>query len=60
MEELLSNGKAATVQVTLKGPRLHQYFPEKYTQQQIEDIILSLLKNWKSQQKGAVPNDHDG
>ena len=60
MEDLLSNGKVATVQVTLKGPRLHQYFPEDYTQQQIEDIILSLLKNWKSQQKGAVPNDHDG
>ena len=60
MEDLLSNGKAATVQVTLKGTRLHQFFPEDYTQQQIEDIILSLLKNWKSQQKGAVPNDHDG
>ena len=60
MEDLLSNGKVATVQVTLKGPRLHQFFPEDYTQQQIEDIILSLLKNWKSQQKGAVPNDHDG
>ncbi len=60
MEDLLTNGKVATVQVTLKGPRLHQYFPEDYTQQQIEDIILSLLKNWKSQQKGAVPNDHDG
>ncbi len=58
MEDLLSNGKAATVQVTLKGTRLHQFFPEDYTQQQIEDIILSLLKNWKSQQKGAVPNDH--
>lgn len=60
MEDLLSNGKVATVQVTLKEPRLHQFFPEDYTQQQIEDIILSLLKNWKSQQKGAVPNDHDG
>ena len=60
MEDLLSNGKAATIQVTLKGTRLHQFFPEDYTQQQIEDIILSLLKNWKSQQKGAVPNDHDG
>ena len=49
MEDLLSNGKVATVQVTLKGPRLHQFFPEDYTQQQMEDIILSLLKN-----------DHDG
>lgn len=60
MEDLLSNGKAATVQVTLKGTRLHQFFPEDYTQQQMEEVILTLLKNWKSQQKGAVPNDHDG
>lgn len=39
---------------------LRQYFPKEYTQRQMEEVILSLLENWKFQQKGAEPNDHDG
>ena len=37
---------------------LNQYFPKDYTQQQMEEVVFTLLKNWKSQQKGAVSNDH--
>ena len=53
-------GKLPRYKSRLKDRACINNFPEDYTQQQMEDIILSLLKNWKSQQKGAVPNDHDG
>ena len=58
--DILSDKKPPPVKITLKKEYLSQYFPKDYTQQQMEEVILTLLKNWKSQQKGAVPNDHDG
>ena len=57
---VLAQGKSGPMQVTLKKKCLSQYFPKDYTQQQIEEVILSLLKTWKSQQKGVVTNDSDG
>lgn len=38
------------MQVILKKDRLKQYFPSSYTPQQIEEVILSLLDSWKTQQ----------
>ena len=35
------------VQVTLKQSRLKHFFPESYTQKQIEEVIFSLLEEWK-------------
>ena len=57
---VLAQGKSGPKQVTLKKKCLSQYFPKDYTQKQIEEVILSLLKTWKSQQKGVVTNDSDG
>jgi ParB family chromosome partitioning protein len=57
---VLAQGKSGPMQVTLKKKCLSQYFPKDYTQKQIEEVILSLLKTWKSQQKGVVTNDSDG
>ena len=56
--DILSDKKPPPVKITLKKEYLSQYFPKDYTQQQMEEVILTLLKNWKSQQKGAKPNDH--
>lgn len=50
IEAILSEGHTATVQVVLKHTKLHQYFPESYTAQQMEEIIVSLLEGWKLQQ----------
>lgn len=58
--DILSDEKPSPVKITLKKKRLNQYFPKDYTQQQMEEVIFSLLETWKSQQKGAVPNDSDG
>ena len=57
---VLSGSKPKSVQITLKKKCLRQYFPKEYTQRQMEEVILSLLENWKFQQKGALPNDSDG
>ena len=51
METLLSKERPATVQVVLKQSRLHQYFPQSYTAQQMEEVIVSLLEAWSIQHK---------
>lgn len=50
IEALLSVEHPAAVQVVFKQARLHQYFPPSYTAQQMEEVIVSLLETWKSQQ----------
>lgn len=56
--DILSDKKPPPVKITLKKEYLSQYFPKDCTQQQMEEVILTLFKNWKSQQKGAVSNDN--
>ena len=51
IEALLSVERSATVQVVLKQARLHQYFPQSYTVQQMEEVIVSLLEAWSIQHK---------
>ena len=50
---VLSGSKPKSVQITLKKKCLSQYFPKEYTQRQMEEVILSLLENWKFQQKAC-------
>lgn len=59
IDAVLADKKPAAVQVTLKKDRLKQYFPQSYTQQQMEDVIFSLLEGWKSQQKGVGAVDQN-
>ena len=60
MEDVLAEKKPGAEQITLKKKCLSQYFPKNYTQQQMEEVIFSLLETWKLQQKGVLPNDSDG
>ncbi len=50
IEAVLSEGHPTTVQVVLKQSRLRQYFPQSYTPQQMEEVIVSLLEAWSVQQ----------
>lgn len=47
MDAILTEERPAPVQVTLKNDRLKQYFPNNYTQKQMEEVIFSLLETWK-------------
>lgn len=49
IEVILSEGCSTTVQIVLKQTRLRQYFPQTYTAQQMEEVIVSLLEAWKTQ-----------
>ena len=51
IESLLSAEHPAAVQVVLKQARLRQFFPQTYTAQQMEEVIISLLETWSVQQK---------
>ena len=48
IDVLLSESRPASGQVTLKKDRLMQYFPQSYTVQQIEEVVFSLLEEWKA------------
>ena len=50
IEAILSVERPAAVQVVIKQAKLRQYFPPSYTTQQMEEVIVSLLENWKLQQ----------
>ena len=50
IEAILSTEHPATIQVVLKQAKLRQYFPQTYTAQQMEEVIVSLLETWKLQQ----------
>ena len=52
IEALLSKEHPSPVQVVLKQTRLHQYFPQNYTVQQMEEVIVSLLDAWKEHAAG--------
>lgn len=43
---ILTEEKPKERKVTLKGERINQYFPEEYTNEEIEDIICKLLEEW--------------
>ena len=51
IEEILAEERSVPMQVTLKRDRLKQYFPESYTSQQMEEVIISLLESWHIQQQ---------
>ncbi len=54
INKILSEGSPATVQVVLKQARLHQYFPQSYTTQQMEEVIVSLLEAWSVQHSKSI------
>ena len=54
MDAILTEERAAPMQVTLKKERLKQYFPQSYTQAQMEEVIFSLLEIWKKDNKDVT------
>ncbi len=57
MNELLQRERSAPIKVTLKSDKLKHYFPQDYTQKQMEEVILSLLADWKAQNGETTYDD---
>jgi len=49
MDAILTEERPVPVQVTLKNDRLKKYFPQSYSQKQMEEVIFSLLETWKTE-----------
>lgn len=52
VEEILSEERLKKRKVTIQSDRIRQYFPDSYSDKEIEKVIISLLDQWK--EKGAV------
>lgn len=49
---VLSEEKPKERRITIKSDRIGRYFSDSYSNEEIEDIIISLLDKWK--EEGAV------
>ena len=38
--------KPEKIKITLAGDKVKKYFPEDYTEKQIEDVMIKLLDDW--------------
>ena len=47
-ELILSEQKPKERKLTIKAEKVSQYFPEDYTEKEMEAVILELLEEWKS------------
>lgn len=41
------------VNVTISEKKIHNYFPKEYSKEQIEDVIYTLLEEWKQKEGGT-------
>lgn len=46
IDQICMNESTEQVQVQIPAKKLKQYFPEKYTKTQMEEIIFMLLASW--------------
>ena len=49
---ILSEEKPKERKITIKSDKIGEYFSDSYTNEEIENIIISLLDKWK--EEGAV------
>ena len=45
----LCSKPAPPVRITINEKKIRQYFPESYSQKQMEEVLFSLLEKWKAQ-----------
>lgn len=51
IEKILTKVQAPVTKIVFRRNTLSKFFPENYKQEQIEDVILSLLKDWAKNQQ---------
>ncbi|MDE6981597.1 MAG: chromosome partitioning protein ParB, partial [Lachnospiraceae bacterium] len=47
VQYILSEEKPKERKVTLRQDKIKEYFPEEYSNEEIEDVIIKLLEEWK-------------
>lgn len=51
MDAILTEDRSVSLQLTIKKDKIKKYFPDGYTQKQMEDVIYTLLESWVAQQR---------
>lgn len=51
MDAILTEVRPVPLQLTIKKDKIKKYFPDGYTQKQMEDVIYTLLESWVAQQR---------
>jgi ParB family chromosome partitioning protein len=51
IRKIIYNQKPSKFNITIKNKWVKEYFPENYSKEQIEDIVLNLIKKWHSKRK---------
>lgn len=59
VELILLGEKREVMSVTLPEKRIRQYFPKEYGKEQIENIIISLLEQWKQNEERGEAHGAD-
>ena len=52
--EILTDRKKAETGIAIPYRRIMEFFPPETEKREIEEIILGLLKDWKSKQEGGA------
>jgi len=50
IDKILSEIKRSPSDESASSTRYHKYFPPGFSQKQMEQVIVKLLKNWKAEQ----------
>ena len=53
VELILTKEKQKERKVTIKGSRINKYFPEGYSNDDIESVIIQLLEEWQKKQEAV-------
>ncbi len=51
IRKIIYNQKPNKFNITIKNKWLKEYFPDTYSKEQIEDIVLNLIKKWYNKRK---------
>ena len=51
IDSIILEQKPQKIKITLKEDNLRKFFPSNYSQDQMEDVIFKLLKNWSRKRK---------
>ena len=46
IDSIMQEQKPEKIKITLEGDKVKKYFPEDYTEKQIEDVMIKLLDDW--------------
>lgn len=54
IDSIMQEQKPEKIKITLAGDKVKKYFPEDYTEKQIEDVMIKLLDDWYKKDRKSV------